>query len=112
MVKREERFERPAHQPTQHPHSDELFFLKERLDLMDKRIHSIHRWVIVQRVYFWIKFVIFILAITGLISVYNTYAPMAREKMDEINKQAESIMNMFSSIGGKTSFRFDGNDQK
>lgn len=76
----------------------DLFLLQERLNDIDRRVRSLYRWGITQRVFLILKLTLFaILIVTGL-SAYNRYFPQLQDEFLAIYRQMRAGLDTFSDI--------------
>ncbi len=73
---------------------EELFMLQKRLVEMERKISSIHRWVMIQRIIGYVKLAVFILIIVGAVSVFQKYFPPFYAMITEYQQQIDGVMGV------------------
>ncbi len=74
---------------------EELFLLQKRLVEMERKISTIHRWVLWRRIFGWTKVVFIIIILLGGVQLYKKYFPGVSETYSSYKTQVDEVFGVF-----------------
>ncbi|MAG11625.1 MAG: hypothetical protein CMI52_02345 [Parcubacteria group bacterium] len=76
---------------------EELFLLQKRLVEMERKISTIHKWVIWRRIFGWTKVVLIIVIVLGGAQLYKKYFPEVSDTFSIYKTQVDEVFDVLEN---------------